>query len=259
MKLPRITVVTPSFNQGRYLEQTILSILSQKYPNLEYIIIDGGSTDDSKMIIEKYSDSLAYWQSCPDGGQANAIHQGFLKSTGDILAWVNSDDLLLKNALWVVGEYFARHPGSQMIVGNSLRIDQNSKLLFKKWAHPMIHYHSMVFWGCGFDQPASFWRRNIYFGAGGINPQLVCAFDYDLFLRISRISRIHRLRDFLACLRIYKDTKTSKLQDIFIKENRIIRESHGRYSSLFVYRFLLKAFHRGLHDSWQFWNSINDN
>src|SRR5579862_8824120 len=106
---PRITVVTPSFQQGRFLEETIRSVLGQGYPNLDYIVIDGGSTDQSVEIIQKYAAQLSYWVSEPDHGQANAVNKGFQRSTGEILGWLNSDDLLLPGALFTIGRAFARN------------------------------------------------------------------------------------------------------------------------------------------------------
>jgi glycosyltransferase involved in cell wall biosynthesis len=114
---PKITVVTPSFNQAAYLQETIESVLNQDYPNLEYIVLDGGSTDGSIDILKKYEKYFAYWRTHPDDGQSAAIIEGFQKSTGDILCWLNSDDFLAPGALALVGEYFQEHPEAEFLVG----------------------------------------------------------------------------------------------------------------------------------------------
>ena len=121
---PRISIVTPSFNQGRFLERTILSVLNQNYPNLEYIVMDGGSTDESVEIIKKYENYLAYWISEKDNGQSDAIKKGFQKSTGEILAWLNSDDIYLSGALRGVAGFFRDGKGTEVVYGNRYIIDE---------------------------------------------------------------------------------------------------------------------------------------
>lgn len=118
MNYPKISIITPSFNQGKFLEGTILSVLNQNYPNLEYIIMDGGSTDNSIEIIKKYVDKLTYWQSKPDDGQSAAINEGFRHATGEIFCWLNSDDQYTEGALKIVGEYFTNHPECQWLCGS---------------------------------------------------------------------------------------------------------------------------------------------
>src|SRR4030066_2441490 len=120
---PKISVITPSYNQGQFIEETIISVIGQKYPELEYIIIDGGSTDNSTAIIRKYERDLAYWISEKDSGQSEALNKGFKKASGDIVCWINSDDLLLPGSLKIVAEYFWKHPDVMFINGNTLRID----------------------------------------------------------------------------------------------------------------------------------------
>jgi len=123
MRLPRITIVTPSFNQAFFLEATLRSVLDQNYSNLEYIIMDGGSTDGSVDVIQRYADRLAHWEAHRDLGQADAIYRGFERSTGDILGWLNSDDLLLPGSLQKVGEFFAARPDVDCVVAGCITID----------------------------------------------------------------------------------------------------------------------------------------
>ena len=129
--LPKVSIVTPSFNQASFLEQTLRSVLEQDYPNLEYIVIDGGSTDGSVEIINKYADQLAYWQSQPDQGQTDAINQGFAHATGEILAWLNSDDLLLPGAVSAAVRALEEHPEAAMVYGDALLINAQGKTIGK--------------------------------------------------------------------------------------------------------------------------------
>ncbi|NVO00781.1 MAG: glycosyltransferase, partial [Geobacteraceae bacterium] len=129
---PKITIVTPSYNQGRFLEKTILSVLDQGYPNLEYIVIDGGSTDESVEIIKKYADRLTYWVSEPDRGQSHAINKGFERATGEIFGWLNSDDWYHPGALQAVAEAFAANPDVGAVVGAGEMVDEEGKQLIYK-------------------------------------------------------------------------------------------------------------------------------
>ena len=114
---PKISIITPSYNQGQYIEQTILSVIGQGYPNLEYIIIDGGSTDNTVEIIKKYSDKISYWISEPDKGQSDALIKGLEKCTGDIFNWINSDDYFEENSFFNIAQYFIDHPSIAMLSG----------------------------------------------------------------------------------------------------------------------------------------------
>ena len=125
---PKITIITPSFNQGQYIEQTIRSVLLQSYTNLEYIVIDGGSTDNTIEIIEKYSDFITYWVSEKDNGQSHAINKGLKQATGDVFNWLNSDDYYLPNALLTVGKYFAQNNQLEVLCGCEIHLLQNGDL-----------------------------------------------------------------------------------------------------------------------------------
>ena len=125
-KYPKITVVTPSFNQGEFLERTILSIINQDYPNLEYIVCDGGSTDQSVSIIKKYEKYITWWCSEKDKGQTDAINKGFKRATGDVVGWINSDDVLLPGALWTVADFYANHPDTDFANGFTIEIERQN-------------------------------------------------------------------------------------------------------------------------------------
>ena len=133
MQLPRITVVTPSFNQGRFLEETIQSVLYQDYPNLEYIVMDGGSTDGSADIIRRYSDQLAYWVSRPDRGQTDALIQGFGRASGDVLCWLCADDVWEPGTLWEVGRIFASQPETRAVYGDATFVDIEGRRIRFNW------------------------------------------------------------------------------------------------------------------------------
>ena len=130
--LPKLSIITPSLNQGKFLEETIPSVLNQNYPNLEYVIIDGGSTDNSVAIIKRYEKHLTYWISEQDNGQADAINKGFEKTTGDIINWINSDDLLAADSLNSLTKEIRKNPNADFYFGDYLIIDKNGRELFSR-------------------------------------------------------------------------------------------------------------------------------
>lgn len=217
--LPRITIVTPSYNQGRFLEHTICSVTKQGYPNLEYIVMDGGSNDGSREIIKSYESELTYWQSKKDNGQSDAIWQGFSRSTGEILGWVNSDDLLMPGCLLAVGQYFNEHPEIDCVVGNTIVIDEQNEIVRNRLRLPRLVIGEtetfeklLVRPGHSFYQPASFWRRQAYIDAGGIDINFQFAMDYDLYLRLASLKPFGHIDRFLAAFRVHMQSKSSKLQ-----------------------------------------------
>jgi len=224
---PKISIVTPSYNQGQFIEETIRSVLLQGYPNLEYIIIDGGSTDNALDIIRKYQAWLTYWVSEKDDGQTDAINKGFSRSTGDILAWVNSDDFYFPGALSYVGNFFARRKGAHILTGAHTDIDAEGKVLGYLWPVRTSFYRLLCF-GMHFGQPASFWSRKAYEKAGGMDTSIDFCMDYDLLLRMTRHYHSHSTKIPLAYFRVHKDTKTSNLQHIKEKEDRILHERFGK-------------------------------
>lgn len=159
--LPKISVITPSYNQADYLEETIRSVLLQNYPNLEYIIIDGGSTDGSVDIIKRYADWIDHWVSEPDAGQSDAINKGFAKASGDILCWLNSDDIFLPGALHLVALAYAECANQDMywMVGRALEYDQVSREM-KDYPHDLCP--DELPWRNSVCQPSSFWSRNLH-------------------------------------------------------------------------------------------------
>jgi glycosyltransferase involved in cell wall biosynthesis len=232
---PKISIVTPSYNQGQFIEETIRSVLLQGYPNLEYIIMDGGSTDGSVEIIQRYTDLLTHWESQKDNGQADAIYRGFERSTGEILGFLNSDDILLPGCLEKVGRYFVAHPKEEWIGGGAVLIGANDQPIYNRIGNPRcnlgsrVSFRSLLFWGIGFYQPASFWRRNAFFAVGGFDRSLQFCFDYDLYLRLAQRRPSGQIKALLACFRIHQASKSSTILNICRTENEILLRKYGRY------------------------------
>jgi glycosyltransferase involved in cell wall biosynthesis len=180
---PRVTIVTPSFNQGCFLEETIRSVLLQGYPDLEYIVIDGGSTDQSVQIIQKYQEWLAYWVSEKDEGQAHAINKGFSHSTGEICAYLNSDDVFCPSALNTVVSFFDKRPQATLAYGDCQIIDELSAVN-DLWLSPEFDLTELLF-RCYIAQPASFWRNSRMSAVGDFNAEMHFAFDYEMWLRLA--------------------------------------------------------------------------
>lgn len=225
-ELPRITVVTPSFNQGEFLEATIRSVLDQHYPNLEYLVLDGGSSDDSVAIIERYAPHLTYWHSRKDNGQADAIRTGFEMATGEILCWLNSDDIFLPNALLTVGNFFARHPRVDVLYGNRFTIDREGNVTGRHvWPWLLTKYH----WALGqpLAQECTFWRREIYDRAGGVDASKFFIMDYDLFFRMWRLGRFRKTSHDLGCLRQWEATKNTRHVDVWKRELAEAKQKYG--------------------------------
>lgn len=184
---PRITVVTPSYNQAQYLEQTINSVLAQDYPNLEYIIMDGGSTDDSAEILRRYGPHLAHWESEQDRGQGHAINKGFARATGDILCWINSDDYYLPGALYAAALQYREQPFDFLYGGCLLRYEGYPQYDYTVRMPQVLHLTSKDLAVFDFiDQPSSFFSRRAWEQVAPIDESLTYAFDWDLFIRISR-------------------------------------------------------------------------
>jgi glycosyltransferase involved in cell wall biosynthesis len=221
-ELPKISIVTPSFNQGHFLEQTIQSILSQGYPNLEYVIIDGGSRDNSVKIIKKYSSKLKYWVSKPDGGQAQAINSGFSHTSGQIMTWLNSDDILLPGTLKLVANIFTQLPEVNWLSGTPQTITQHGYIqhlgLRPVYLQKLIQagwYHGR---GLGFImQEGTFWRRSLWKKSGGKVKNLHYGMDFDLWERFAELSPLIPVHVPLAAFRLNPERK-SKAIDKYYQE-----------------------------------------
>ena len=215
---PRISIVTPSYNQAQFLERTILSVLNQNYPNLEYIIIDGGSTDGSVEIIKKYEKYLNYWVSEKDNGQADAIDKGFKKTSGEILAWLNSDDTYLPETFCKIIKNFKQNPKADLIFGNIYFIEKND-LVIGELRLTKLSLSNFLFEDISLAQPATFWTRSSYYKIGGINTRYHFCMDFEFFTRIAKSGQLTYIREYLASFRIHKNSKTSNYLYIWRSEH----------------------------------------
>ncbi len=224
---PRITIVTPSFNQGQFLEETICSVLEQNYPNLEYIVVDGGSSDNSVEIIRKYQRHLAWWVSEQDGGQSAAINKGLSRATGDLMGYLNSDDLLLVGALNRVEAAF--ESGAAWATGGRHQIEQGQAdrvLQPKRWAK-----RTEWFFQCLAYQPSTFWRADLFRRLGPFRQDLHCSFDYEYWMRILFAGGESPaiIDESLSALRWHDSSKSSTRWREFDGENEMATMPYLRY------------------------------
>jgi glycosyltransferase involved in cell wall biosynthesis len=224
--LPRLTVVTPSYNQGCYLEETLCSILDQGYPNLELIVIDGGSSDNSVQILRKYSNKLSYWVSERDGGQSDALRKGFERATGDVLAFLNSDDVFSPNALFEVARCLRGEGGGFLASFPGVEFDEDGVEDLRTPPERVDLWH-WINSEASLFQPGVFFSRAAYEAVGGIDSTMRFAFDKDFFIRV--IFGGARFLPFPDCepvarFRLHNQSKTSTLSEVRAAENSLIRE-----------------------------------
>jgi len=203
--LPRVTIITPSFNQGIYLEKTICSVLEQDYPNLEYIIVDGGSTDNSLEIIRRYEQRLAWWVSEKDRGQSDAINKGLARATGEIVAWLNSDDFYLPGAVFSAVTALQEHADWGMVYGDMLAVDGEGALLniqrFGDWDLDDLLCFRIL------GQPSVFLRKSVLDRAGALDTRFHYLLDHHLWIRMAMLAPIGHIPQFLAAARFHATAK----------------------------------------------------
>lgn len=240
MTLPRITVVTPSFNQAAFLETTILSVLGQSYTNLEYIVMDGGSTDGSADIIRRHAPQLTYWQSQADGGQAEAINAGFARGTGEILCWLNSDDFLLPGTLLRIAQELASRVGEPaLIYGSCLFFREGPSpaarvLVAKPFDAALLRATDYIV------QPSAFWTRELWEKTGPLDATLSFGFDWDWFIRASAHAPFVALQTILAAYRRHGAHKSGSGGARRQEEITAVVRRHGDARLVSVYDFTLR-------------------
>ncbi len=227
--LPLISVVVPSYNQGHFLPDTFDSIFRQDYPRLEVVVIDGGSTDCSVDIIRRHESRIKFWRSERDGGQSAAINEGVSHCSGDLVAWLNSDDYYWDDCLWTVARAFARFPGRGLYVGNGLRYDQAGAVYKPFNVRHVAMDRQALCRGADFVlQPSTFFLREAWQQVGGLDEGLRYCMDWDIFIRIARRYPCVLINEFLGVSREYEDTKTrsGKLERVF-EILRMVRRHTG--------------------------------
>jgi hypothetical protein len=223
LEAPTIAIVTPSYEQGRYLERTLYSVLNQHYPRLEYVVQDGGSSDETRAVLEHFDGSLSHWACEPDDGQADAINRGFAHTDGEIMAYLNSDDMLLPGSLAYVARYFAAHPHVDAVYGHRILIDEHDAQI-GAWVLPRHDDRTLAF-ADYIPQETLFWRRELWQRAGSrIDTSLKFAVDWDLLLRFREAgARMVRLPRFLGAFRVHPEQKTGREQLLCEAESELLQ------------------------------------
>ncbi|TAL43218.1 MAG: glycosyltransferase, partial [Chitinophagaceae bacterium] len=218
MNFPKISIVVPSYNQGQYLQETLDSIINQQYPGLELFVADGGSTDDSIDIIRKYENHINWWVSEKDRGQSDAINKGLRKVTGDIVTWINSDDMLTPGSLKKVADYFSKQPADVGLIHGGTTLFKSGKEILNDWGYknPSLERNLA---GMAFSQPSAFFLKKYLDKVGGqVNEQLHYGMDYDLFSRLTCVCRFISVKDIFSKYRLHDNSKSVTEQHRFIDD-----------------------------------------
>jgi len=243
--LPLVSIITPSLNQGRFIRDTIESVFSQDYPRLEYIVIDGGSTDDTLDILRGYGDRLI-WRSAPDAGQADAVNSGFRLAKGEILGWLNSDDTYHPGAVKAAVEHLAANTEAAMVYGDAYYIDEKNVVA---GAYPTEDFDmNRLAAACIICQPTAFIRRAAFDTVGMLDPGLRYCMDYDLWIRLGSRFRIDRIARFLASSRRYPETKSWSHRDQLFEE--IFAVAQRSFGHVSPHWRVCRAYYRLVNLSW---------
>jgi glycosyltransferase involved in cell wall biosynthesis len=235
-----VSIITPSYNQARFLETTIQSVLSQQGVELEYIIVDGGSSDGSQEIIQRYADRLAWWVSEPDKGQTDAINKGFSRARGEILAWLNSDDTFEPGAAAEAAAYLQNHPDAGMVYGDANFIDENGKVIGMFPAR-QTDYRRLKQGYVHIPQQASFFRARLWQMVGPLDPSFYFAMDYDLWVRLARLAPLVYTPRLWASFRLHGSGKTIAADDRCWPEMmRVHTREGGSKLSILYAKYLIR-------------------
>lgn len=221
----KISVVTVSFNQGQFIRDNIESVLSQKYSNFEHIIIDGGSTDNTVSILKEYSH--LNWVSEKDKGQSDGLNKGFNKASGDIIAWINSDDMLCPNSLAKINIFFLKNPNSSVLVGNQIFIDKIGNITQVIKAKPFTYDWLINGAKSGVMQNSTFFRRSVFEKTGYLDESFHYTMDRDLFIRIAKHYKIYTLEEDFAYFRVWESSKTYTSKIYFFKDLIKIKKKYN--------------------------------
>jgi len=230
---PRASIVTPSLNQGLFIEETIRSVLLQGYPDLEYIVIDGGSTDDSVEIIKKYEKWLTFWVSERDRGQSHAVNKGFSKASGEIYSWLNSDDYLMPNALRNVALAYKASAEGGAWCGGCLRVDSNGKILRKIWPNRLASKAIADWPRNNYAQSACFFSKEAWRKYGPLDEDLCYAMDLDLWIKITQTFSMVKVNSLLSVDHVHEKAKTQRDRALMYAEIFLVQMRHG-YRSLVI-------------------------
>ena len=223
----RISVITHSFNQGRFLEATLQSVLAQRYPDFEHIVIDGGSRDESVSVLEKHNDALAYWVSEKDRGQSDAFNKGLRKATGDIIGWLNSDDIYIGDCLKQVADYFVAHPEVDVVFSDYWFIDEHGNFLRKRKEIPFRIGVYLWTGDCYHANCAGFFRRRVFEKIGGLDEGLHFGMDYDFYMRAAEAGfRFGHVHECWGGYRLHDQSKSISAHHLQIQDALLVSERH---------------------------------
>lgn len=241
--LPTISVITPSYNQGQFIQQTVESVLGQNYPGLEYLIVDGLSTDTTLEVLQPYKTQLTVLSEA-DSGQTNAINKGLRLTTGDIVCWLNSDDYFLPGTLQTVGQFFAEHADQRWLTGDCLIVNEQSvpvQQTIRYYKRSLRQLPAFAYLGMtnAICQPATFWRRSVHDTVGYLDESLHYTMDYDWWLRLKTLQPPAVINEVLTAFRVHGQSKGSQFSQQFEEDYRVLQR-HVRSTSV-------RAMHR-LHN-----------
>jgi glycosyltransferase involved in cell wall biosynthesis len=249
-KTPLVSIVTPSFNQGDFLEETICSVLNQDYPRIEYIIVDGNSTDRSLDIIKKYSNHLSWWVSEPDRGQTDAINKGFAQINGEIIAWLNSDDTYLPHTVSEAVDFLQKNHEIGMVYGDANLVDKEGKVI-GQFPSRQTDYRRLRRGYVHIPQQATFFRASLWKQVGPLDPTFYFAMDYDLWIRLARISKLQYYPRLWANFRLHETGKSvSEDERCWPEMLRIHRRDGGGWFSWLVLKTKIRPLIYGWLPLW---------